>query len=78
MTIRKPGDYVVNDELTDKQRELFVRDCVEAGAKDQSGYNENFELTLWDNDDISDVSEYPISCQECDGMRDVTHEYEGG
>ena len=75
MTQRKPGDYVINAELTDEQRERFVRDCVAAGAKDQSGYDPGFGLTLWDNDDISDVSEYPTSCRELSGTRNVSHEY---
>ena len=75
MTQRKPGDYVVRGKLTEDQQKRFVEDCVAAGADDQTGYYTNLPLTLWDTDDISDVSNYPLECQEFDDVRDVTYEY---
>ena len=54
MTIRKPGDYVVNDELTEKELQWFVQDCVASGGEDRSRNCSEYPLTGW-NRIVNDI-----------------------
>lgn len=77
MSDRKPGDYVVNSELTQQQIERFVADCVAAGAKDY-GDSGTLYCTAWNPKRTEFVEAFGFrfgDTPKSGCARDCTHEY---
>ena len=75
MTIRKPGDYVVNDELTEKELQWFVQDCVASGADEHYDVGRNYATMYYISDMMDAVGSEFRKGVEIAGGNNVTLEY---